>query len=92
MYVEKYATELAKASVSDFELSNWVEEVQQLAGGDNAALYNYIMAKELIALAQGKKDANGKTIRGTKKAAALRNLKSAGYSDYMAQQMYKLFG
>ena len=92
MYVEKYATELAKASVSDFELSNWVEEVQQLAGGDNAALYNYIMAKELIALAQGKKDANGKTISGTKKAAALRNLKSAGYSDYMAQQMYKLFG
>lgn len=92
MYVEKYAKELAKASVSDFELSNWVEEVQQLAGGDNAALYNYIMAKELIALAQGKKDANGKTIRGTKKAAALRNLKSAGYSDYMAQQMYKLFG
>lgn len=91
LYVEKYAEELAKASVSDFELSNWVEEVQELAGGDNAALYNYIMAKELIAVAQGKKDANGNTIRGTKKAAALRNLKNAGYSDYMAQQMYKLF-
>lgn len=89
--VETYATQVAKAEVSGFEPYQWVKDVQEQAGDDSQALFMYIMAKELIYLAEGQKDANGKTISGTKKAAALRSLQEAGYSADMAQQMYKLF-
>ena len=37
-------------------------------------------------------DANGKTISGSKKAAAINSLKQAGYNDAMAKELYKLFG
>lgn len=89
--VETYATQVAKAEVSGFEPYQWVKDVQAQAGDDSQALFMYIMAKELIYSAEGQKDANGKTISGTKKAAALRSLQEAGYSADMAQQMYKLF-
>lgn len=89
--VETYATQVAKAEVSGFEPYQWVKDVQEQAGDDSQALFMYIMAKELIYSAEGQKDANGKTISGTKKAAALRSLQEAGYSADMAQQMYKLF-
>ena len=90
--VETYATQVAKAEVSGFEPYQWVKDVQEQAGDDSQALFMYIMAKELIYSAEGQKDADGKTISGTKKAAALKSLQEAGYSAAMAQQMYKLFG
>lgn len=90
--VETYATQVAKAEVFGFEPYQWVKDVQEKAGDDSQALFMYIMAKELIYSAEGQKDANGKTISGTKKAAALRSIQEAGYSADMAQQMYKLFG
>lgn len=89
--VETYATQVAKAEVFGFEPYQWVKDVQEKAGDDSQALFMYIMAKELIYSAEGQKDTNGKTISGTKKAAALRSLQKAGYSADMAQQMYKLF-
>ena len=90
--METYATQVAKAEVSGFEPYQWVKDVQEQAGDDSQALFMYIMAKELIYSAEGQKDADGKTISGTKKAAALKSLQEAGYSAAMAQQMYKLFG
>lgn len=89
--VEDYATQIAKAEVSDFEPYKWMQEVQQRAGNDSQQLYSLIMAKTLIDSAEGQKGANGKTISGTKKAAALQSMQDAGYSAAMAQQMYKLF-
>lgn len=91
-YVEDYATQTAKANVSDFEPYKWMQAVQEQAGGDSEEQYRLIMAKALISLAEGQKDANGRTISGTKKAAAISRLQDAGYSTAMAQQMYKLFG
>ena len=89
--VEDYATQIAKAEVSDFEPYKWMQEVQQRAGNDSQQLYSLIMAKTLIDSAEGQKGANGKTISGSKKAAALQSMQDAGYSAAMAQQMYKLF-
>lgn len=89
--VEDYATQIAKADVSDFEPYKWMQEVQQRAGNDSQQLYDLIMAKTLIDSAEGQKGANGKTISGTKKAAALQSMQDAGYSAAMAQQMYQLF-
>lgn len=89
--VEDYATQIAKADVSDFEPYKWMQEVQQRAGNDSHQLYDLIMAKTLIDSAEGQKGANGKTISGTKKAAALQSMQDAGYSAAMAQQMYQLF-
>lgn len=91
-YVEDYATQTAKANVSDFEPYKWMQAVQEQAGGDSEEQYRLIMAKALISLAEGQKDENGRTISGTKKAAAISRLQDAGYSTAMAQQMYKLFG
>ena len=90
--VEDYATQIAKADVSDFEPYKWMQEVKQRAGNDSQQLYDLIMAKTLIDSAEGQKGANGKTISGTKKAAAIQSMQDAGYSAAMAQQMYKLFG
>ena len=90
--VEDYATQIAKADVSDFEPYKWMQEVQQRAGNDSQQLYDLIMAKTLIDSAEGQKGANGKTISGSKKAAAIQSMQDAGYSAAMAQQMYKLFG
>lgn len=89
--VEDYATQIAKAEVSDFEPYKWMQEVQQRAGNDSQQLYDLIMAKTLIDSAEGQKGANGKTISGTKKAAAIQSMQDAGYSAAMAQQMYQLF-
>lgn len=89
--VEDYATQIAKADVSDFEPYKWMQEVQQRAGNDSQQLYDLIMAKTLIDSAEGQKGANGKTITGTKKAAAIQSMQDAGYSAAMAQQMYQLF-
>lgn len=89
--VEDYATQIAKADVSDFEPYKWMQEVQQRAGNDSQQLYDLIMAKTLIDSAEGKKGANGKTISGSKKAAAIQSMQDAGYSAAMAQQMYQLF-
>lgn len=90
--VEDYATQIAKADVSDFAPYKWMQEVKQRAGNDSQQLYDLIMAKTLIDSAEGQKGANGKTISGTKKAAAIQSMQDAGYSAAMAQQMYKLFG
>lgn len=89
--VEDYATQIAKADVSDFEPYKWMQEVQQRAGNDSQQLYDLIMAKTLIDSAEGQKGANGKAIKGTKKAEALQSMQDAGYSAAMAQQMYQLF-
>ena len=90
--VEDYATQIAKADVSDLEPYKWMQEVQQRAGNDSQQLYDLIMAKTLIDSAEGQKGANGETISGSKKAAAIQSMQDAGYSAAMAQQMYKLFG
>lgn len=90
-YAEDYATQTAKAQVSDFEPYKWMQTVQEQAGGDSEEQYRLIMAKALISLAEGQKDANGRTISGTKKSAAISRLQDAGYSAAMAQQLYNLF-
>lgn len=90
--VENYATQTAKAEVSDYEPDSWVQKVQAQAGTSTGDIYTLLLARQLIYAAEGQKDANGKTISGTKKAAAIRNLENAGYSQAYAQELYKLFG
>lgn len=90
--VESYATQTAKAEVSDFEPDSWVRKVQAQAGNDPDQVYALLLARQLIWSAEGQKDANGKTISGSKKAAALQSLQDAGYNQAYAQELYKLFG
>ena len=70
--VENYATQTAKAEVSDYEPDSWVQKVQAQAGTSTGDIYTLLLARQLIYAAEGQKDANGKTISGTKKAAAIR--------------------
>ena len=94
--VEEYADQTAKASVSGYEPSAWVTKAQQAAGvsdGEvNRKLYEELFAREIITNAKGVKDENGRTISGSKKAAALDGLAAAGYDDAYARELYKLFG
>ena len=94
--VEEYADQTAKASVSGYEPSAWVTKAQQAAGvsdGEvNRQLYEELFAREIITNAKGVKDENGRTISGSKKAAALDGLAAAGYDDAYARELYKLFG
>lgn len=89
--IEEYATQTAKAQVSGYEPYSWIRTVEE-RGATDEERYAYITAKTLISLAKGTKDANGKTISGSKKAAAISSLKQAGYNDAMAKELYKLFG
>lgn len=89
--IEEYATQTAKAQVSGYEPYSWIRTVEE-RGATDEERYAYITAKTLISLAKGTKDANGKTISGSKKAAAINSLKLAGYNDAMAKELYKLFG
>ena len=89
--IEEYATQTAKAQVSGYEPYSWIRTVEE-RGATDEERYAYITAKTLISLAKGTKDANGKTISGSKKAAAINSLKQAGYNDAMAKKLYKLFG
>ena len=89
--IEEYATQTAKAQVSGYEPYSWIRTVEE-RGATDEERYAYITAKTLISLAKGTKDANGKTISGSKKAAAINSLKQAGYNDAMAKELYKLFG
>ena len=89
--IEEYATQTAKEQVSGYEPYSWIRTVEE-RGATDEERYAYITAKTLISLAKGTKDASGKTISGSKKAAAINSLKQAGYNDAMAKELYKLFG
>lgn len=90
--VENYATQTAKEEVSDYEVDSWVQKVQNIAGDDPGQVYALLLARQLINSAEGQKDTNGRTISGSKKAAALANLQQMGYNQAYAQELYKLFG
>lgn len=77
--------------MSSYEPYKWIQTIEE-RGATDEERYAYITAKTLISLAKGTKDANGKTISGSKKATAINSLKQAGYNDAMATELYKLFG
>lgn len=90
-YVRKsreYAQETARESViAGYETDGWVELVQTLSGGQNIGAM--IQAREIVANSESDKDADGKTITGSKAANAVSRLQSEmGYTAAQAQMLY----
>lgn len=90
-YVSKareYAQETARESViAGYETDGWVELVQTLSGGQNIGAM--IQAREIVANSESDKDADGKTITGSKAANAVSRLQSEmGYTAAQAQMLY----
>ena len=90
-YVRKareYAQETARESViAGYETDGWVELVQTLSGGQNIGAM--IQAREIVANSESDKDADGKTITGSKAANAVSRLQSnMGYTAAQAQMLY----
>lgn len=93
--VEEYATQTARAKVSDYETSSWVKKVQQASGVSdgnvNEVTLEAIMAREIINSATGVKGEDGKTISGSKKRDAKERLANAGYNETLVEIYYQMF-
>lgn len=90
-YVRKareYAQETARESViPGYTVKEWVATVQGLSGGQNIGAM--IQAREIVANSESDKDADGKTITGSKAANAVSRLQSEmGYTAAQAQMLY----